>query len=130
MSLVSGLGIIIYGVLWLVLPKGIRVASEEAESWRPTGETVSAGEDIGEDLEAKQEEEESKEVLIIGKRSPFVVYLVLGLLPVLAGMVFLLDRVFESVAFFPGIWVMARIFWPAILVIIGLVIVVAGAVRK
>lgn len=125
LSLINGLGIIIYGVLWLILPRGIRVAAEEAESSKDMEESTDSGEDIKEDLQVKHEDE-SKEIILIDKRSPFFVYLVLGLLPVLVGAVFLM----EKLAIFPGVWFLGRIMWPAILVIIGFVIIVAGATRK
>lgn len=126
LSLINGLGIIIYTVLWLVLPRGIRVEAVEDESLNDEEEASVAGENIGEDLEVVKAGEESREVIIIDKRSSFFVYLVLGLLPILVGTVFLL----EKLAIFPGIWFIGRIIWPVILVIVGFVIIVAGATRK
>lgn len=124
LSLVNGLGIIIYGVLWLILPRGIKVAAEEAEVWKEVEKSTDSG-DIQEDLEEKHEEAK-EETIIMGKPSPFLVYLVLGLLPVIVGAVFLL----EKLAIFPGIWFLGRLMWPAILVIVGFIIIVAGAIRK
>lgn len=125
LSLVNGLGIIIYGLLWLVLPRGIRVSSEEAESWKDSEEATIPGNEIEGVLKIKHEEENG-EIIIVDKHSPFFVYLVLGLLPVLVGMVFLM----EKLAIFQGVWFIGRIMWPAILVIVGFVIIIAGAVRK
>lgn len=125
LSLINGLGIIIYAVLWLVLPRGIRVEADEIESLNVNEETSVDGEKIEEDLEVKTGEE-NREVIFVDKRSPFFVYLVLGLLSVIIGIVFLMERVFP----FLDIWLVVRLFWPVILVIAGFVIIIAGALRK
>ena len=57
LSLINGLGIIIYTVLWLVLPRGIRVEAIEDESLNVEEEAPVAGENIEEDLEVKAGEE-------------------------------------------------------------------------
>lgn len=125
LSLINGLGIIIYTVLWLILPRGIKVEAVEAQSLNVEEEAAFTRENIEEDLEVKAGEERG-EVIIIDKRSSFFVYLLLGLLPVLIGTVFLM----EKLIIFPAIWVLGRLLWPVILVIAGFVIIVAGAARK
>ena len=126
LSLINGLGMLIYAVLWLVLPRGIRVEAPETESLNVNEEAPADDNKIGEDLEVKTAEE-GGEVIFVDKRSPFFVYLVFGLLSILIGIVFLMERVFP----FPeNIWLIVRLLWPVILVIAGFVIIIAAALRK
>lgn len=121
LSFINGLGIIIYIVLWLILPKGIKVEEEEVEIMGDGSENkllnVSASEKPG---------RRSEEIIIVEKRSPFVIYLVLGLFLAVAGSVFLM----KSFLMFPNIWLAGQLLWPVVLVIAGLIVIVAGAVRK
>lgn len=132
LSLVDGLGIIVYAVLWLILPRVIRVPPPEPEEMELSGaEGTFAGEaGKGTGQAAERGQADAGELIIVDGRSPFFVYLVLGLLSILTG-VWILLQVFlaQLEVFFPNI-ALVRLLWPVVLVVAGLIIIVAGATRK
>lgn len=121
LSLVNGLGIIVYIVLWLILPKGIKVVEEESEIIENDSE--SKGSNIS---SSEKPAERNEEIIIIERRSTFVIYLILGLFLAVAGAFFLM----KSFLMFPNIWLAGQLLWPAVLVVAGFIVIVAGAVRK
>lgn len=119
LSLINGLGIIIYIVLWLLLPRGIVVTESPGNGSEELSEPP--GEPIGE-----KEAEESQETLIIGLLPLWQRALVLGLVPIIVGAIFLM----EKLGYFPSIWILGRIFWPALLLIVGILVIVAGVTKR